>query len=241
MSNTMKKSLKKHLPFLLMLLFVFSFLATEAYLTKKVNKDVVFIVGDVDVSLEIYFEDENGEKIEGIFDYIGYYPEDEEGNSQGEFTKRGVIKVNISDVNAENFAENLRVDLVVRSNVDAYVRIAPYEQLTLTYTSGGVTREVAVVQKEYTDFNYQVDTNGGKYYDNRQKDGFIYYKEKVKKGESDEYITIPLIADYYVDKDFSTSDEIYSLQIGFIVESVQYLNGAQKNWGLDTTPWGTEW
>lgn len=215
--------------------------ASYSYLTAQDGGPMEFIVGDVEANLSIYFEDENGNKytLESTdveIEYVGTSP-------SGTFTKSGVIKVNISDRNAKQFAENFRVDLNINSNVPTYVRIAAYEQLTLTYQSGGATREVAVVQTELTDFNYNFKSTSnpdGKFYDNRSVDGFIYCTEQVQKN-GDQTLTIPLISDYYSDRPFGTRDKKYSLQIGFIVEAVQYLDGAQNNWGLDIAPWGEDW
>lgn len=216
---------------------------TVAYLTEQQNGDVEYIVGDVECYLEIYFE-KNGTKY-GLdsddikIEFIGTTP------SGNEFIKTGVIKVDISNREAIQFAENLRVNLVVTSNVDSYIRIAAYEQLTLVYQSGGITREVAVVQNELTDFNYNFynsTTNPtGHFYDNRTVDGYIYSMEKVKHVDDDTAYVVPLISTYYTDKNFGTRDSKYSLQLGFTIEAVQYLNGAQNNWGLTKTPWGEDW
>ena len=218
--------------------------ASYSYLTDQDGEPMEFIVGDVEANLSIYFEDENGNKYtlgstDVEIEYVGTSPNDE----NKKFIKSGVIKVNISDRNDKLFAENFRVDLNINSNVPTYVRIAAYEQLTLTYQSGGATREVAVVQTELTDFNYNFKSTSnpdGKFYDNRSVDGFIYCTEQVQKN-GDQTLTIPLISDYYSDRSFGTRDKKYSLQIGFIVEAVQYLDGAQNNWGLEKAPWGEDW
>ena len=220
------------------------FYASYSYLTDQDGGPMEFIVGDVEANLSIYFEDKNGNKytLESTdveIEYVGTSPNDE----NKKFIKSGVIKVNISNRDDELFAENFRVDLNINSNVPTYVRIAAYEQLTLTYQSGGSTREVAVVQTELTDFNYNFKSTSnpdGKFYDNRSVDGFIYCTEQVQKN-GDQTLTIPLISDYYSDRSFGTRDEKYSLQIGFIVEAVQYLDGAQNNWGLEKAPWGEDW
>ena len=214
---------------------------TVAYLTDKTDSDTEYIVGDVNCYLEIFF----------VKDGVEYHLNQEDvdiefegSSSSGSFKKFGVIKVNVSDRDDVQFAENLRVNLVVNSNVGSYVRIACYEQLTLVYESGGITREVAVVQNELTDFNYNFYSESnttGKFYDNRSKDGFIYCMEQVKQNDDKSSLVIPLISEYYTDKPFGTRDQKYSLQIGFIIESVQYLQGAQNNWGLEMTPWGEDW
>ncbi len=239
--NSHKKSL-----IALIVLFMISICcmayASYAYLTSENGGPIEFVVGDVDANLSIYFEkdgvkyglDSDDIKIE----YEGITPDNHS------FIKSGVIKVDISNRDAIQFAENLRVDLNINSNVPTYVRIAIYEQLTLTYTSGDITREVAVVQPELTDFNYNFRSTSnpdGYFYDNRTKDGFIYCMEQVEQIDEETKLVIPLIDDYYSDRQFGTRDEKYSLQIGFIVEAVQYLDGPINNWGYEQTPWGEEW
>ncbi len=136
----------------------------------------------------------------------------------------------------------LELMLEVYSDVDTYFRVATYEQLTLLYKTGDVTRELAVVQDGYTDFNYNFkSSSSGLFYDNREKDGFIYCMEKVKRVNESSPLVIPLIKEYYSDKMFGTRDSRYFLQIGFIIEAVQYYDGAQNNWDLEKTPWDTDW
>lgn len=230
MSSIMKSKIRIALCVISLVCCIMIISFSVAYLTSLTESEVIYTVGTVDVDLEIYFEDEDGNIIPNTFDYVCEYAD---GTKQ---TKSGVIKVNISDNDAENFAEKLRVDLVVKSNVDTYVRIAPYEQLTLTYTVGEVTREVAVVQEESTKFNYQFAETATSFYDNRDKDGYIYFRSAVKKDEDEERRVYPLISAFTTAGTFEKSDQIYSLQIGFIVESVQKIQGLEKNWGITSLP-----
>ena len=237
MSSIMKSKIRIALCVISLVCCIMIISFSVAYLTSLTESEVIYTVGTVDVDLEIYFvddagnplatEDEDGNPI-NTFNYVCEYAD---GNSA---IKSGVIKVNISDNDALNFAEKLRVDLVVKSNVDTYVRIAPYEQLTLTYTVNGVTREVAVVQEESTKFNYQFAETAKSFYDNRDKDGYIYFRSAVKKNE--EQNRYPLISAFTTAGTFEKSDQIYSLQIGFIVESVQKIQGLEKNWGITSLP-----
>ena len=230
MSSIMKSKIRIALCVISLVCCIMIISFSVAYLTSLTESEVIYTVGTVDVDLEIYFEDEDGNIIPNTFDYVCEYAD---GTEQ---TKSGVIKVNISDNDAENFAEKLRVDLVVKSNVDTYVRIAPYEQLTLTYTVGEVTREVAVVQEESTKFNYQFADTATSFYDNRDKDGYIYFRSAVKKEEGQDRVVYPLISAFTTAGTFEKSDQIYSLQIGFIVESVQKIQGLEKNWGITSLP-----
>lgn len=230
MSSIMKSKIRIALCVISLVCCIMIISFSVAYLTSLTESEVVYTVGTVDVDLEIYFEDEEGNIIPNTFDYVCEYADGTEKE------KSGVIKVNISDNDAENFAEKLRVDLVVKSNVDTYVRIAPYEQLTLTYTVGEVTREVAVVQEESTKFNYQFADTATSFYDNRDKDGYIYFRSAVKKEEGQDRVVYPLISAFTTAGTFEKSDQIYSLQIGFIVESVQKIQGLEKNWGITSLP-----
>lgn len=239
MSSIMKSKIRIALCVISLVCCIMIISFSVAYLTSLTESEVKYTVGTVDVDLEIYFvddagnplatEDEDGNPI-NTFNYVCEYAD---GNNA---IKSGVIKVNISDNDALNFAEKLRVDLVVKSNVDTYVRIAPYEQLTLTYTVGEVTREVAVVQEESTKFNYQFADTATSFYDNRDKDGYIYFRSAVKKTEGQDRVVYPLISAFTTAGTFEKSDQIYSLQIGFIVESVQKIQGLEKNWGITSLP-----
>lgn len=229
-----KLRFKKAVMFGAIVLFFLLFVGTTvAYITSRINENKEYVIGTVKVRLKTYFEKDGN-----IYDPV-YYTADL-GNS--DFTKTGVVKINISARDDIYFAENFRVDVEVYSDVDTYFRVATYEQLTLLYKTGDVTRELAVVQDGYTDFNYNFkSSSSGLFYDNREKDGFIYCMEKVKRVNESSPLVIPLIKEYYSDKMFGTRDSRYFLQIGFIIEAVQYYDGAQNNWDLEKTPWDTDW
>lgn len=203
---------------------------TVAYLSTKVEEESDLTIGTVSVKLSAYFEK----------DGVTYEAKNYVYNFDDATTleKSGVIKINISDREAQEFAENFRVKIEIYSDVDTYFRVATYEQLTLLYKTGDVTRELAVVEDGYADFNYNF---GDDFYDNRDKDGFIYCKKKVKRIDKDTPLTMMLIDKYYNDKVFGIRDERYFLQIGFIIEAVQAYEGPQNNWRLDITPWGISW
>lgn len=224
-------SLKKAIVISAIVLFSLIFVSvTVAYLSTSTEEETDLTIGTVSVKLKAYFK-----KDSEIYEASNYIYTFEDATT---LEKRGVIKINISDREAKEFAENFRVDIEIYSDVDTYFRIATYEQLTLVYKTGDVTRELAVVQDGYTDFNYNFGDN---FYDNRDKDGFIYCKNKVKRIDKDTPLSMTLIGEYYSDKVFGIRDERYFLQIGFIIEAVQAYEGAQNNWGLDRTPWDSEW
>ena len=224
------------LTYLLILIIIFLGGSIAAFLTDTSSGNGDYEVGEVDVEIKIYFEkmNEDGELVE-YTEGIDYIVEVDENNS---FTKVGVAKIDLSHVNEIQFIKNFRVDILVNSSVDTYFRVAPYEQLTITYTVAGITREVATTQKRFMDFNY--DPNN-MFEENRLVDGFYYYKDKVVRVDKDVPYVIPFIGDFKDDADFDIYDDKYSLQIGFIVEAVQALNGPQKIWGMEVPTWKEEW
>lgn len=225
-------NLKKAIVISVIILFSLVFVSTTvAYLTNKIKTDKELTIGTVSIKIKAYFEKDGI-----VYDAKNYVYNFDDSST---LEKNGVIKINISDREAQEFAENFRVDIEVYSDVNTYFRVATYEQLTLVYKTGDTVRELAVVQDGYTDFNYNFTSDT--FYDNRDKDGFIYYKKQVKRIDENTPLTIPLIQEYYTDKVFGTRDERYFLQIGFIIEAVQYYQGAQNNWGLESTPWESEW
>lgn len=230
--------MKKHffiVSFILIFFLVFVGVISS-FLLKNDTINNNFKVGNVEVEVFVYFEKYNDQNELIVYkDNLDYVAT---SVNEGSFTKFGVCRVNISDRNSIQFIENFRVEIKIYSNIDTYFRVAPYEQLTLTYEASGKIREVATTQKEYMDFNYDPES---KCFDNRSYDGYIYCKEKVKRVDENTPQTITLIGDYYEGKSFGVYDERYSLQIGFIIEAVQSIDGPHKNWGLDQTPWRTNW
>lgn len=206
------------------------------WLTNTSDADDDVILGDVEVEVEAYFEyydefDVLQTKTTGI-EYVA------EVEGQSPFTKTGVYKVNLATPTDAQFLENFRVNIKVYSSVDTYFRIAPYEQVTLTYVANGKTVEVATTQAGYMPFNYN---STGVFHDNRVNDGFFYYKNTVKRINETTPTVISLIGTYFENESFATYEPRYSLQIGFIIEAVQAIDGPQINWNLPMTPWDTEW
>src|SRR5690606_17152574 len=98
-----------------------------AFLTQVKDKEEQFIVGHVEVEIFAYFEkvDELGNVIETKTEDIDYVLNDNE-------VKFGVIGINISNPSNIQYFDNFRVDILVKSSVYTFFRIAPYEQFTLT-------------------------------------------------------------------------------------------------------------
>lgn len=214
-------------------------ISIAGWLTTIDNKADTATLGDVSVSVDVYFLYQ-GEKIR---DNIEFVAENYNGQS---FTKQGVYRVNLSSVSNVQFIEYLRVDVIVSSKVDTYLRIAPYEQLTIKYPSGNNTIEVAIVQEQRMNFNYNntqdpLDLTKPYFYDNSEQDGFYYLTDKVKRDELTGEKTYSFIG-AFPPGTFSIYEERFSLQLGFIVEAVQAIQGPEINWGLPNRPWDEgEW
>lgn len=144
----------------------------------------------------------------------------------------GVIELNISDPSQLEHYNNFRVDIIVKSTVDTYIRVAVYEQFTLTYMTGDQKIVVAIVKDEYSKLAYQED-----FFDNRQEDGFFYYKNKVKRNPDNSQNVISFIGELPVADYHPIYENRYTLQIGFVIDAVQYLDGPLKNWGRESPPW----
>lgn len=210
--------------------------AVTAFLSSKKDIEDEVIIGDVDVDITVYFEKENESgQIIKYTENLDYIVDVGGGNT---FTKLGVAKIDISNVNDIKFIKNFRVEINVKSNIDTYFRVAPYEQLTLAYTVGETIREVAVTQKKFMEFNY--DPASG-FMNNRMYDGFYYYKNKVKRISENEPFVIEFIGQWDPLVTFRLYDPKYTLQIGFLIEAVQAYLGPQIVWGMDEKPWGGEW
>lgn len=193
-------------------------------------------IGQVNVEIVAYFEyyDEFNVLQQKTTDIEYSYTVD----GQGSFTKFGIYRVNLSDTDDPQFIKNLRVNINVLSSVDSYMRIGVYEQLTLSYISGGKSYEVAITQPTKMPFNYMdtVDPINPYFYDNRDNDGFFYYTNTVKRNPDTTPNTLTFVADFG-STEFNLYDSSYSLQLGFIIEAVQSIDGPVINWGLPTRPW----
>lgn len=218
---------------IIMVLFVASIVTLTAagWLTDTNSSVDETIFGEVDVVVKVSYV-KNGV----VFVGNPYYVAQTEG--EGSFEKTGIYKINISDDADQQFIKNLRVSIEIRSKVNTYFRVATYEQLTLSYQSGDNKYEVAITQPEKMPFKYQSidDTVNPYFFDNRDNDGFFYYTSIVKRINDTTPDEIVFIADFGTDG-FTTYDDNYSLQLGFIIEAVQSFRGPEINWGVTNKPW----
>lgn len=234
-------------------------LATVSYAwIVLINKTDSFIVtaAQVDVSYAIYIDGSYTEP-----DFFTYNPNNPN-------SKIGVFRINVSDTEANDYINNLRIDIRVNSTVDTYLRVKLIDALTLaTLDFDGNYGEVSIVDQPINyafnrywivnDLFYEnlIDAEialGGitsnddvepfdYWYDNRLWDEYYYYPEKIEREMTSGQLTIPFIEAYDGDE-FKTKSIGYSLQIAILVEGIQAGNDAPIiNWGLDTPPWGGEW
>ncbi|MDY0346808.1 MAG: hypothetical protein RBQ70_03975 [Acholeplasma sp.] len=210
-------------------------ISIAGWLSNSTNQNNLVTVGDVEVEVDVYFLYDSGS---GPERYVGNVYHVAESFEQGSFTKTGVYKVNISSSDDPQFIENLRVDIKIKSKVDTYFRIAVYEQLTLTFISGGKTYEVATTQEGPMPFNYMDsgDSMNPYFFDNRDNDGYFYYTDTVKRSPDTTPYSITFVSDFG-STPFNLYDTSYSLQLGYIIEAVQAIEGPAINWGLPDRPW----
>ena len=229
----MIKNIKKYyfvfsVALLLIVISAFVFMS-YAWFTKQENVYFDSQMGNVDVDINVYFED----------DVLGQVPAQEVIIDQtNNVTKPGVYYVNITSNNSDYFVEDLRINIDVNSSVETYFRITIFEQLTFIYTDiHGKTNELSVLYEEPLQLNY----NFIDWFDNRTFDNYLYYKNPVKRVDETTPTTIYLVDSYFENQNFETKGPGYSLQLAFSIEAVQSVNGPENVWGLDTPPWGGLW
>jgi len=184
-------------------------------------------MGFVDVDIDVFFEDEFGTRTEA-----------QEVEIDPSTSKTGVYRINITSNTADFFIEDLRVDVIVKSNIDTYFRVEIYEQLTFLYLdSSDVLNEMTVPYEEGVDLNYNL-TN---WYDNRIFDNYLYYINPEQRVDETTPLIIPLIDSYFTGQSFDTRAPGYSLQMAFSIEAIQAIDAPENNWGFATPPWGGSW
>jgi hypothetical protein len=196
-----------------------------AWFTEEEQVTYTGQMGFVDVDIDVYFEDEFNNRTEA------------EEVQMDTTSKPGVFRINITSNTADYFIEDLRVDLIIKSNIDTYFRVEIYEQLTFIYEEDGVLNEMTVPYTQGVNLNY----NFTNWYDNRIFDNYIYYMNSEKRINETTPLVIPLIDSYFAGQSFDTRSPGYSLQMAFSVEAVQADGGPQNNWDFATPPWGGSW
>jgi len=240
-------------------LSIFIILTTVSYAwIVLINKTDSFIVtaAKVDVSYAIYIDGSYTEP-----DFFTYNPNNPD-------TKIGIFRINVTNTDASDYIENLRIDIRVNSTVDTYVRVKLIEALTLaTLDFDGNYGEVSIVDQPINfAFNrYWIVNNifyenlydaevalGGitssddvqpynYWFDNRLWDEYFYYPALISRDMDSTQLTIPFI-EAYDGSEFKTKSIGYTLQLAIAVEGIQAGNNAPViNWGLATPPWGGVW
>lgn len=214
--------------FFVLIITTFVFVGTSfAWFTALLQDEFSGTFGFVEVDLDLYFDNGSGGRIEA-----------EEYVIVPSVTKPGVYNINIVDSNTPNHFEKLRMNVIVKSNIDTYLRVKIYEQLTLKYINfEGVETELSIIIEGVMPFKYELTD----WYDNRIIDNYLYLKSKVKRVNETTPLTIGLITQYFPNQNFGNYSVGYSLQIAVSVEAVQYLYGPQNVWGLPQAPWGANW
>lgn len=214
----MKKAKLKIISISLMIVLLLSTSVVFAFLLFTSFREVPFELGDVAVDIEAFYND--GTTIQNI-------------NLSG---SNGAITIDITNPNQLEHFNNFRVNIIVKSKVDTYFRVQVIEQFTLTYIVDGKVRVVAVTRDNYSKFNYSTD-----FYDNRLYDGFFYYKNMTKRINETTNTVIPFIIDLPEIDSHPIYESKYTIQIGFLLDAVQFLSGPENNWGLPNKPWGGSW
>jgi|SRR5690554_6174402 len=209
------KELIKPLIIVLTTALFFIVSVVSAFLLFEKDETDVTEVGFVKVSAEIFLDDILYEEIDAGSDI-------------------DVIEINLSDRNDDLFFEKLSIDIIVLSNVDTYLRVAIYEQFTLTYITGGVVNKIAVTKDEYAPFVFN-----NSFYNNRIEDDYFYYVNKVQRINENEGLRIPFIYKH-PENEYVLHDSKYTIQLAIKVEAVQAVGGPLYNWGLTNPPWANK-
>ncbi len=134
------------LSFLTISSFVF---ITYAWFTTKLeqNLDYDTNMGLVDVGINVYFHD--GTSFIKNADFVEIAP--------GVY-KTGVYYIDIDSADADEFIENLRVDIQVNSNIPTYIRVKIHKQLTLIYTDfQGNISELSIYINDKVEQEFQLN------------------------------------------------------------------------------------
>jgi len=236
------------------LILTFSVAAVSYAWFVLINRTDSFVAtaAKIDVSYEIYLD---GQLITPSFYVI---------QSNQSTIKSGVYQINVSDMNAANYIENLRIDIVVKSTVDTYLRVALIDSLTLaTLDFQGNRGEVAIVDQPinyatarswlindmFFDNIAQAEAQFGEltsdddiimlpqWFNHSFFDGYYYYPEKIIRTPQMAPLTIPFI-EAYDGSVFRAKPLGYQLQFAIIVEGIQANHHAPiYNWRLNNPPW----
>ncbi|NMA05912.1 MAG: hypothetical protein GX931_06050 [Acholeplasmataceae bacterium] len=211
----------------LILVVLLSVTLTSAYLTDSKTKDDTLTIGYLKIQeIQVYFE-KDGSTLPAT------YATTIDGRD-----KVGVYEINITNPNDMKFIKNVRVDIYIISNVDAYLRVKLNEQIIRKKANylGDLT-ETAITH-EPTFFNYD-ETKWYKHESLNPYDTYYYYMTKTKQEDP---LKISFVIPYDTTQDYSAYTDGHVLQLGIEANLVQAnYGGPLHNWGLANPPWGGEW
>jgi hypothetical protein len=201
-------------------------LMTVAFLLDQDIEEDTLLIGDVSVSALVYYEKDGIE-----------YPIEEVVIDQNlNIKKNGIYQIGVTDSQAIEFIENLRIKFFIQSDFDTYLRVSIIESLVLTTENfEGVRTEIPVIAPP-SDFFF--DNNDWFYNDS---DNFHYLKHSVQRIDENTPNEVVFIGSYFPGASFSPRPLGYTLQIGLRIQAVQAIQGPQIRWGLETPPWGGNW
>lgn len=201
---------------------------TSAYLTDSKSKDNTLTIGHLEIcEIHVYFEKDGT-----ILDASPAATVDDR-------YKTGVYEINITNPNDMKYIKNVKVDIYINSNVDAYLRVRLKDQIIRKRTNYLGDKTETAITREPTFFNYDAtewykDENINPY------NTFYYYMTKVKKLTEDP-LKISFVIPYGEAHDYNAYGEGYVLQLGVEADLVQAnYGGPLHNWGLTNPPWGGE-
>ena len=175
------------------------------YQEKEIEEEKTF--GHIQAISDVYFI-KNG-RIEASY-----------SNTVNGHVKEGVYQVDVSNLDNNFYISNLNVDIKVKTNIDAYIRVMIDDALIIRrQTSDGGYRELS---SAITDLNYNFDDNW--FYD--ETSNWYYYIGKIEEGDNWQVF------------DFIEPGTLYDLlpnrriELIITVEAVQAHLGAEKNWGM---------
>lgn len=216
---------------ILLIITVLSVTFLHAYFYEKDQFDDEDIIATVDVKADLYFIDDNNNRIEGEYSKI-LSDEQEEG-----YTKQGVYRVVLSSLTDDLRLSNLKVDFKVNSNIDTYFRIKIYDSIILKSVDGN--RETVLTNtgikyyfKDYGTNSYEEDDGDSEFWYFDKLSRWYYYKLPVN-GLNDE-LNVPFI---YGNTGYEGPTQNRHLEIMIIIEAVQAVRGPVENWGLNEKPW----
>ncbi len=202
---------------------------TSAYLTDSKTKDNTLTIGHLEIyRIHVYFEKEGTTLDAALATTIS-------GRN-----KTGVYEINITNPDDIKFIKNVKVDIYIISNVDAYLRVKLNDQVVRKSVNylGDITE--AVITHEETFFNFD-NTKWYKHENLNKYNTFYYYMTKAKQTTEDP-LKISFVIPYDATHDYNAYGEGYSLQLGIEANLVQAnYGGPSNNWGLAAPPWGGEW